>query len=110
MVLGDGPFLRAADLPDIAVEFKDTLRAGPAMKAVDVLSDQDEMRQDGLPAGKRPVPGMGLFRGDDAPPPIIPLPDETGIAVKSLRSSEFLRPVLFPETVLAPERGNPGLR
>ena len=45
--------------------------------------------------------------GNEAPPPVIPLPDQFGVSIEGLWSGQLFRSVLIPETVLfATERGD----
>ena len=86
------------------MKFQHVAAAGLLVVAVHVLGDQRlgavvfESRQ-GL------VGGVGLGLGDQSPAPIIPTPDQFGIAGEGLGRGQFLGAVAAPETVLFSAEG-----
>ncbi len=86
------------------------------MIAVDVLGD-DGHRCRGLEPGQGNVGGVGLGGCDEAASPVVPTPDQFGIAGESRRGGQFLGPVPAPQAVLftaeggnTAGRGNTGSR
>jgi len=76
----DGPFLRAAELPDVAVQLDDVAGARLGVEAVDVLGDDREFPEQPFPAGQDLVAGVGPDGSDDPAPPVVPFPNEPRIA------------------------------
>ncbi len=76
------------------------------MVAVHVLGD-DHHRRGSLQAGEGPVGGIGFGGGDEAAAPVVPTPDEFGIAGEGAGRGEILGSVPAPQAVLfAPEGGD----
>ena len=76
------------------------------METIHVLGD-DHHRSDGFQAGESLVGGVGFGGGDEAAAPVVPTPDQFGIACESTGRGEILGSVPTPQAVLfAPEGGD----
>ena len=76
------------------------------MEAVHVLGD-DHHRSGCFQAGKSLVGGVGFCGGDETAAPVVPTPDQFGIAGEGAGRGEILGSVPAPQAVLfAPEGGD----
>ena len=107
-IIGDRMFRRAADFPNVAVEFQDVRRAGEGMEAVHVLGDEGELREGFFPGGQGRVAGIGGASGDQAAPPVIPFPDELRVAGEGFGRGQVLGPEPAPQPLLPAEGGDAG--
>ena len=88
------------------MEFEDPRAAGIVVVTVDILGD-DQDTGSFLKVGKGLVGRVEPGAGDQATAPIVPPPDQFGIAGKGLGSGKFLGTVPAPEAVLlAAESGD----
>ncbi len=109
-VLLNLPALRAADLPDVAVNLGEFSGAGGGMQPVHVLRDQPETLNPLFQLNQRMMSGVGALGGDEFAPPVVPFPDETGIAREGLRRCQLFGPVVPPEPVGAAKRRHAAVR
>ncbi len=114
MVEAFGPTALAAHHPDRTVEFQDPGAAGGLVVSVHVLRD-DRHLTGRFQIGDRLMGGVGSRRGDEAAAPVVPAPDEFGVAGESLGGGQVFGPVPAPQAVLlaaegrdAAGRGYPG--
>lgn len=88
------------------MEFQHVGAAGQLVEAIHVLGD-DQHRRGLFQADKGLVGCIGFGRGDEAAAPVVPSPDEFGIAGEGAGCGEILGPVLAPQAVLfSPEGGD----
>src|SRR4051812_4334857 len=107
-VFPEFPAGEAAGPPEAAVDFEQVAGSREGMEAVDVLGDQGQSGTARLEGGERRVAGVGARLRDESPAPVVPFPDEAGIAFEGLRRGEVLRPEVPPEAPRPPEGGDPG--
>ena len=97
---------RAAQSPDIAMDFEQASGTGTIVEAIDILGDEGEIGRAFLQLCEGPVSGVRLGFRDQAASPVIPFPDELGIAGEGLRSRKFFRAEVLPESAEVAERWN----
>jgi len=76
---------RAAERPDIAMDFEQASGTGAVVEAIDILRDEGEIGRAFLELGKSQVSGVRFGLSDQAASPVVPFPYELGIAGKGLR-------------------------
>jgi hypothetical protein len=86
------------------MEFKDPRTAGQLVVAVDVLCDGHH------PGGRfeldqGPVGRVGFSGGNEAAAPVVPAPDQFGVAGEGAGRGQVLGPVLAPQAVLGAAKG-----
>ncbi len=79
--------------------------ARPLVQAVHVLCHEDEIRDEALELGQRPVTSVRLGLHHEVAPPLVPLPHQPGISGERLGGREILRVVALPETCLGLAEG-----
>src|SRR2546425_1379472 len=104
------PALGASDLPDVAVDLGELLRAGGGMQPVHVLRDQPEALDPSFEVDQRVVGGVRALGGDELSPPVVPFPDQAGVAREGLRRCQVFGPVGPPEAVGSAKRRDPAVR
>src|SRR5512132_275154 len=71
------------------------------MQPIHVLSDQPKVRAAPLEFNHSVVSRIRQFCGDQFASPVVPLPDESGITLKSFRCCEVLGSKVAPQAVRA---------
>jgi hypothetical protein len=95
---------------DVPVQLDDRPRARPLVQPIDVLGHEQEVAHEPLEARERPVAGIGLGTRNQAPTPLVPVPDEPRIAARRLGRRELLGAKARPEPGLCvTEGGDPAL-
>ncbi len=97
--------LQAAEPPDITVQLQNAATARPVVQAVYILRNQCKVRFLALKLDQGEVGRVRLGRGNGLPAPIVPFPNQAGVAQKGLRGRQFLRLILLPKTAIAPKSG-----
>ena len=97
--------LQAAQPPDIAVQLENPATARAVVQAIDVLRNQCKVRLLTLELDQGEMGGIRFGRGDGLPAPVVPFPNQAGVAQKGLRGRQFLRLMILPKTAIAPKRG-----
>ena len=102
---------------DVAMELDDGFAAGALMEPIDILRDEREPRLHRRELGERQVRGIWIGSGDQAAPPLIPVPDQGRVvpecAGRGKRFGVVLRPepgLGIPECRYAAGGGNPRAR
>ena len=105
------PTRGASQQPDVTVQFHHVLAAGPFVQAIHVLRHQGEpFRVSALHFRQGEVPGIGLRRMDQAAQPVIPFPNQAGIARKGLGGAKLFRRIISPQPIRSPKGRNMALR
>jgi hypothetical protein len=86
------------------MEFQHVGAAGQLVESVHILGD-DQHRGRLFQVDKGLMGGVGFGRGDEAAAPVVPSPDEFGIAGEGARCGKILGPVLAPQAVLFSPEG-----
>lgn len=103
--IGDYAALETSVALDVAMELDDGFAAGALMEPIDILRDEREPRLHRRELGERKVRGIWIGSGDQAAPPLIPIPDERRVLRKRARCRKRFGIVLRPEAGLrVPER------
>jgi hypothetical protein len=96
----DCAFFRAFRARDVAVQFDDVPAPGALVKSIHVLRDEMEPLKEPLHFCQSEVGGVWICIGDELPPPLIPFPNEAGIASEGARSGQFLGSEFCPQAGL----------
>ena len=79
------------------------------MQPVHVLRDQPEALDSALQVDQRVVGGVRALGGDELAPPVVPFPDQAGVAREGLRGRQVFGPVRPPEPIGSTKRRDPAV-
>src|SRR5512139_3193864 len=88
------------------MQLKHVLTAGHEVQSIHILCDQCEGRDMLLHFHQRVMAWVGANCFNGLPSPGIPVPDQLGVALKSLRGSELVWFVLRPQSRLCVAKGS----
>jgi len=93
------------------VQLDDVPASGSLMQTVHVLRNEMEPQKEALHFHQGEVRWVWFRTGDKLPPPLIPLPNEAGIALEGARSGQFFGTVFCPQAGLGiAKRGDAAFR
>jgi hypothetical protein len=100
------PARETSDRPDAAMQAQNVLATSQFVKSVDILRNQGELGGSFFEFGEGIVAGIWFYFGQYAAAPVIPFPNQLGVARKGGGSGQILYPVLLPEPVGIPKGGH----
>src|SRR5215470_13945477 len=98
--------LGATKLPDVPVQFQYVLASREVVQSIHILGDKSELGLTTFKLHQCSVAGIGLRFCDESTTPVVPLPNELGVALERFRGSKVFRSESPPQPSVPTKRGH----